>query len=113
MLEFVDHARIGPYDHPRSPQTTPVWHSQNQSGVAMKSQKPAFAPLVVLGFTASFMAFPLLAGPPTTPATIDGSRLSNNECEETNEHNPTNPHNILNVTQDHDCHGRWLFHHHQ
>ena len=64
----------------------------------MKSKKPAFAPLVVLGFTVSFMAFPLLAGPPTTPANIDVSRLSNNESEETIAVNPTNPNNIVIVT---------------
>ena len=60
----------------------------------MKSKKPAFAPVVVLGFTVSFMAFPLLASPPTTPANIDVSRLSNNESEETIAVNPTNPNNI-------------------
>ena len=64
----------------------------------MKSKKPAFAPVVVLGFTVSFMAFPLLAGPPTTPANIDVSRLSNNESEETIAVNPTNPNNIVIVT---------------
>src|SRR6184192_2278048 len=98
MLEFDDHARIGPYDQPRSPQTTPVWHSQDQSGVSMKSKKPACAPVVVVGFTVSFMAFPLLASPPMTPTNIDVSQLPNNESEETIAVNPTNPNNIVIVT---------------
>src|SRR5436305_5693839 len=64
----------------------------------MKSKKPAFAASVLLGLAASLMVFPLLAGPPTTPANIDVSRLSNNESEETIAVNPTNPNNIVIVT---------------
>ena len=64
----------------------------------MKSKKPAFAPAVLLGLAASLMVFPLLAGPPTTPANIDVSQLSNNESEETIAVNPTNPNNIVIVT---------------
>jgi len=64
----------------------------------MKSKKPAFAASVLLGLAASLMVFPLLAGPPTTPANIDVSQLSNNESEETIAVNPTNPNNIVIVT---------------
>src|SRR5438270_181390 len=64
----------------------------------MKSRKPALAPSVLLGLAASLMVFPLLAGPPTTPANIDVSQLSNNESEETIAVNPTNPNNIVIVT---------------
>src|SRR5437667_4402872 len=64
----------------------------------MKSKKPAFAPSVLLGLAASLMVFPLLAGPPTTPANIDVSQLSNNESEETIAVNPTNRNNIVIVT---------------
>src|SRR5439155_23831242 len=64
----------------------------------MKSKKPALAPSVLLGLAASLMVFPLLAGPPTTPANIDVSQLSNNESEETIAVNPTNPNNIVIVT---------------
>src|SRR5205823_6260510 len=73
-------------------------HSRNQSRVSMKSKKPAFAASVLLGLAASLMVFPLLAGPPTTPANIDVSQLSNNESEETIAVNPTNPNNIVIVT---------------
>src|SRR5438067_11614676 len=73
-------------------------HSQNQSRVSMKSKKPAFAASVLLGLAASLMVFPLPAGPPTTPANIDVSQLSNNESEETIAVNPTNPNNIVIVT---------------
>lgn len=72
--------------------------SKNQSGVSMKSKKPALAPLVGLGFTLSLMVFPLRASPPTTPTNIDVSQLSNNESEETIAVNPTNPNNIVIVT---------------
>src|SRR5260370_8605247 len=44
------------------------------------------------------MALPLLAGPPTTPTNIDVSQLSNNESEETIAVNPTNPNNIVIVS---------------
>src|SRR5260370_25725699 len=64
----------------------------------MKSKKPALAPLVVLGFAMSLMALPVRAGPPTTPTNIDVSQLSNNESEETIAVNPTNPNNIVIVT---------------
>src|SRR5437016_13841860 len=64
----------------------------------MKSKKPAFAPSVLLGLAASLIVFPLFAGPPTTPANIDVSQLSNNESEETIAVNPTNPNNIVIVT---------------
>ncbi|TLZ36436.1 MAG: hypothetical protein E6K23_18575, partial [Gammaproteobacteria bacterium] len=64
----------------------------------MKSKKPAFAASVLLGLAASLMVLPLLAGPPTTPANIDVSQLSNNESEETIAVNPTNPNNIVIVT---------------
>src|SRR5712664_2339149 len=73
-------------------------HTKNQSGISMKSQKPALAPLVVLGFTTSLMALPVRAGPPSTPTNIDVSQLSNNESEETIAVNPTNPNNIVIVT---------------
>src|SRR6267154_2235319 len=64
----------------------------------MKSRKPAFAPSVLLGLAASLMVFPLLASPHTTPNNIDVSQLSNNESEETIAVNPTNPNNIVIVT---------------
>ncbi len=64
----------------------------------MKSKKPVIVSLVVLGFTATLLVFPLLAGPPTTPTNIDVSQLSNNESEETIAVNPTNPNNIVIVT---------------
>src|SRR6266481_6795341 len=64
----------------------------------MKSKKPALAPLVVLGFAMSLMALPVRAGPPSTHTNIDVSQLSNNESEETIAVNPTNPNNIVIVT---------------
>src|SRR6266481_5982594 len=64
----------------------------------MKSKKPALAPLVVLGFAMSLMALPVRAGPPSTLTNIDVSQLSNNESEETIAVNPTNPNNIVIVT---------------
>ena len=64
----------------------------------MISKKTVIASLVVLGFTATLLVFPLLAGPPTTPTNIDVSQLSNNESEETIAVNPTNPNNIVIVT---------------
>src|SRR5712672_2621110 len=63
----------------------------------MKSTTPAFVPLLV-GLAASLFVSPLLAGPPTTPHNIDVSQLSNNESEETIAVNPTNPNNIVIVT---------------
>src|SRR5258708_30894339 len=64
----------------------------------MKSKNPALYALVVLGFAVSLAAFPLHAAPPATPTNIDVSQLSNNESEETNAVNPTNPNNIVIVT---------------
>jgi hypothetical protein len=64
----------------------------------MKSRKTVIASLVVLGFTATLLVFPLLASPPTTPTNIDVSQLRNNESEETIAVNPTNPNNIVIVT---------------
>ncbi len=64
----------------------------------MKSRNPAFYSLVLLGFAVSLMAFPLHAAPPATPTNIDVSQLSNNESEETIAVNPTNPNNIVIVT---------------
>ncbi len=64
----------------------------------MKSRNPAFYSLVLLGFAVSLVAFPLHAAPPATPTNIDVSQLSNNESEETIAVNPTNPNNIVIVT---------------
>ncbi len=64
----------------------------------MKSKKKVIASLVVLGFTATLLVFPLLGGPPTNPTNIDVSQLPNNESEETIAVNPTNPNNIVIVT---------------
>ena len=64
----------------------------------MKSTKPAVAPLVAVGLTLSLMVFPLFADPLTTAPNIDVSQLSNNESEETIAVNPTNPNNIVIVT---------------
>src|SRR5437660_981297 len=67
-------------------------------GVPMKSRKPVIASLVVFALTATVPVFPLLAGPPTTPANIDVSQRSTNESEETIAINPLNPSNIVIVT---------------
>src|SRR6266853_5186281 len=64
----------------------------------MKSKKTVIASLVVLGFTATLLVFPLLGGPPTNPTNIDVSQLPNNESEETIAVNPTKPNNIVIVT---------------
>src|SRR5258708_14165005 len=64
----------------------------------MKSRNPAFFFLFLLGFAAGLVAFPLPAAPPATPTNIDVSQLSNNESEETIAVNPTNPNNIVIVT---------------
>jgi hypothetical protein len=64
----------------------------------MKSKKTVIAALVVLGFTATLLVFPLLASSHATPKNIDVSQLSNNESEETIAVNPTNPNNIVIVT---------------
>src|SRR5947209_4463399 len=64
----------------------------------MKSKKPALAPSVLLGLAASLMVFPVLAGPPMTPKNINVSQRHTNESEETIAVNPTNPDNIVIVT---------------
>jgi hypothetical protein len=64
----------------------------------MKSTQPAFAFLVAAGLTMSLMVLPLFAGPLTTAPNIDVSQLSNNESEEAIAVNPTNPDNIVIVT---------------
>src|SRR5712671_1378421 len=64
----------------------------------MKSRNPAFYSLVLLGFAVSLVAFPLHASPPTIPTNIDVSQLANNQSEETIAVNPTNPNNIVIVT---------------
>src|SRR5579864_4111318 len=64
----------------------------------MNSKMPIVASLLVLGFAATFLVFPLVAAPPTTPTNIDVSQLSNNESEEAIAVNPTNPNNIVIVT---------------
>src|SRR5258708_430546 len=64
----------------------------------MNSKNPAFYSLVLLGFAVTLVAFPLHAAPPATPTNIDVSQLSNNESEETIAVNPTNPNNIVIVT---------------
>src|SRR5262249_54797571 len=64
-------------------------------GGSMKSREPARVAAVVLGLVLSLPGFPLLAAPPTN---IDVSQLSNNESEETIAVNPTNPNNIVIVT---------------
>jgi hypothetical protein len=70
----------------------------NNVEVSMKSKKTVVAALVVLGFTATLLVFPLLASSHATPKNIDVSQLSNNESEETIAVNPTNPNNIVIVT---------------
>ncbi|HEY6923163.1 MAG TPA: hypothetical protein VI653_06835, partial [Steroidobacteraceae bacterium] len=64
----------------------------------MKARKLTFARLITVGFAATLVAVPLLASSPTTPTNIDVSQLSNNESEETIAVNPTNPSNIVIVT---------------
>ena len=64
----------------------------------MKSRQAVIASLVVFGLTATLAVFPLLAGPPTTPANIDVSQRSTNESEEAIAVNPLNPSNIVIVT---------------
>src|SRR5882762_1501425 len=66
--------------------------------MSMKSRNPVFYSLVLLGFAVSLVVFPLVARPPTTLTNIDVSQLSNNESEETIAVNPTNPNNIVIVT---------------
>ena len=64
----------------------------------MKSRKLIVASWVVLGLAATLLVLPVLAGPPTIPTNIDVSQLSNSESEETIAVNPTNPNNIVIVT---------------
>ena len=64
----------------------------------MKSKMPIVASLLVLGFAATFLVFPLVAAPPTTPTNIDVSQRHTNESEEAIAVNPTNPNNIVIVT---------------
>src|SRR5437879_1198350 len=64
----------------------------------MKSTKPAVASLVAVGLTLAFSVFPLFAVPPATAPNIDVSQLPNNESEEAIAVNPTNPNNIVIVT---------------
>lgn len=64
----------------------------------MKSRKRIVASWVALGLAATLLVLPVLAGPPTIPTNIDVSQLSNNESEETIAVNPTNPNNIVIVT---------------
>lgn len=64
----------------------------------MKSRKRIVASWVALALAATLLVLPVLAGPPTIPTNIDVSRLSNNESEETIAVNPTNPNNIVVVT---------------
>src|SRR5437016_10799518 len=81
-----------------APSSCLICLSQTKSEVSMKSNKPVIASLVVLGFAATLLVFPLLASPPTTPTNIDVSQLPNNESEETIAVNSTNPNNIVIVT---------------
>src|SRR5713101_4087366 len=81
-----------------APSSCSICHFRHKSEVSMKSKKPFIASLVVLGFTATLLVFPLLAGPPTTPLNIDVSQRPTNESEETIAVNPTNPNNIVIVT---------------
>ena len=60
----------------------------------MKSIKVLFASLVAL----AFITMPAFAAPPATPKNVDVSQLSNNESEEAIAVNPTNPNNIVIVT---------------
>jgi hypothetical protein len=64
----------------------------------MSSKTPTLASLVVLGFTASLLFFPLLAGSAVTPTNINVSQRSTNESEEAIAVNPTNPNNLVIVT---------------
>ena len=63
----------------------------------MKAKTPAIAALVALGFTATFLFLPVRAVS-ATPTNIDVSQRSTNESEETIAVNPTNPNNIVIVT---------------
>src|SRR6267154_5686880 len=67
-------------------------------GLQMKSTQPAVAPVAAVGLTLSLMVLPLSADSLTTAPNIDVSQLSNNESEETIAVNPTNPDNIVIVT---------------
>ena len=67
----------------------------------MKSKKSTIAPLVLLGVTAALLVFPVLAlppGPSTVPTNVDVSQRHHNESEEAIAVNPTNPNNIVIVT---------------
>src|SRR5215470_1827622 len=64
----------------------------------MNSKTPTSASLVVIGFTAALLAIPVLAGLPVTPTNINVSHRSTNESEETIAVNPTNPNNVVIVT---------------
>src|SRR5437588_3746086 len=64
----------------------------------MKSKKPAFAASVLLGVALAFITMPAFAAPPATPKNVDVSQLSNNESEEVIAVNPTDPNNIVIVT---------------
>src|SRR5437868_5609292 len=64
----------------------------------MKTTTPAAAFVVAVGLTLSFTVVPLLAGPLASAPNIDVSQLSNNESEEAIAVNPTNPNNIVIVT---------------
>src|SRR5215467_7852944 len=64
----------------------------------MSSKTLTIASLVVLGFTAALLAVPVLAGLPVTPTNINVSQRSTNESEEAIAVNPTNPNNVVIVT---------------
>jgi hypothetical protein len=64
----------------------------------MLSRTPTSASLVTLGFTVALLVFPDLAGAQVTPTNIDVSQRSTNESEEAIAVNPTNPNNIVIVT---------------
>ena len=51
-----------------------------------------------LGFAVALLLFPVLAGARLTPTNIDVSQRSTNESEEAIAVNPTNPNNIVIVT---------------
>ena len=51
-----------------------------------------------LGFAVALLVFPVLAGAQLTPTNIDVSHRSTNESEEAIAVNPTNPSNIVIVT---------------
>jgi hypothetical protein len=64
----------------------------------MSSKTPTIASLVVLGLTAAPLVFPVLTASAVTPTNINVSQRSTNESEETIAVNPTNPNNIVIVT---------------